>query len=377
MMRPLAVLLFLIFTFVALAGPVILQMNKAFFALTDLIPFLTHREHFMEKKNEKVIEKRITDLQSAFRLAKHDGLLKEDLFAPSYAVINENIDSSLEAFKKGKKDYAHWRLKEITSHCIDCHTRLPPSHTSSFQNGELAIDQKKFDDVYNLGIAQLIVRRYFDAKNSFTRSIQDRIITKDFKDIILPFKQLLVIEAKVEKKPESLIETFKQYQKKQVLPEDVRTSLTAWIERLKHWQGKKELKEGLISDKAVETFIKNELISLKKKNALDEGNEVDLLFASGLLSNYLFENPDSKMAPDISYWLGWAEKYLKRESFFGPGDLFLKQCVKRYPKHPVAKKCLDEYEESIEFEFSGSSGTHIPADIQKELDDLEKLINKK
>lgn len=376
-MRLLAVLLFLILTSVVVASPVILQMNRAFVALSDLIPFLTHRENFMEKKNEKIIEKRITDLQSAFKLAKHDGLLKEDLFAPSYAVINESIDNSLSAFKKGKKDYAHWRLKEITSHCIDCHTRLPPSHTSSFQNGELSINEKKFEDRYNLGIAQLIVRRYFDAKTSFTRSIQDRLISKDFKDIILPFKQLLVIETKVEKKPDSLIETFKQYQKKEELPEDVRTSLSAWIERLRHWKGKKELKEGLISDKAVEAFIKKELIPLKKKNALDEGNEVDLLIASGLFSNYLFENPDSKMAPEISYWLGWAEKYLKREAFFGPGDLFLKQCVKRYPSHPVARKCLDEYEESIVFEFSGSSGTHIPADIQKELDDLEELIKKK
>lgn len=376
-MRSFVVLLFLVFTTLIMAGPVILQMNRAFVALADLIPFLTHRENFMEKKNEKIIEKRITELRSAFKLAKHDTLLKEDLFAPSYAVINESIDNSLDAFQKGKKDYAHWRLREITSHCIDCHTRLPPSHTSSFQNGELTINEKKFDDVYNLGIAQMIVRRYFDAKSSFTRSIQDRLITKNYKDVILPLKQLLVIGTKVEKNPEGLVKTFTQYQKKEELPEDVKASLSAWVARLNHWEGKKELKSGLISDKAVREFIKKEMVPLKNKTALDVGNEVDLLIASGLLSNYLFENPDSEMAPDISFWLGWAEKYLKREAFFGPGDLFLKQCVKRYPSHKIARNCLDEYQESIEFEFSGSSGTHIPADIQKELDNLEKLIKKK
>lgn len=370
------VFLCLFFMSAVLAGP-ILQMNRAFMALADLIPFLTQRESFMEKKNEEIIQKKMTELQSAFKDAKHDSIIKEDLFAPSYAVINESINSSIEAFNKGKKDYAHWRLKDITAHCMDCHTRLPPSYSSSFQNGELSIDEKKFDSTYNLGIAQLIVRRYSDARNSFIRSIQDQLITKDERDIILPFKQILVIDTKVLKNPENLISIFTQYSDKKELPEEVRNSLKAWVTRLNHWKGKAELKTGLADEKAVDTLITKELMPLKKASSLDDGNEVDLLLASGLLSNYLFENPTSKKAPEISYWLGWSEKHLKREAFFGSGDLFLKQCVKRYPKHPVTRKCLDEYRESIEFEFSGSSGVHIPQDIRNELQNLNQLIKQK
>lgn len=371
----LAVFLLLFFVSSVIADP-ILQMNRAFVALADLIPFLTKRESFMEIKNEKIILRKMSDLQTAFKNARHETVIKEDLFAPSYAVINESINNSIEAFNKGKKDYAHWRLKEITAHCLDCHTRLPPSYSSSFQNGELSIDEKKFEDVYNLGIAQLIVRRYFDARNSFIRSIQNQLITKDHREIILPFKQILVIDTKVLKNPENLISIFNQYTEKKELPEEVRTTLKAWVVRLKHWKGKAELKNGLKDEMALDAFIAKELAPLKK-NSLDIGNDVDLLIASGLLSNYLFENPSSKKAPGISYWLGWAEKHLKREDFFGSGDLFLKQCVKRYPKNPVARKCLDEYRESIEFEFSGSSGTHIPSDIEKELKALNKLIKNK
>lgn len=359
-----------------LAGP-ILQMNLAFMALADLMPFLTERESFMEKKNEQIIQRKITDLQLAFKSARHDNLLKEDLFAPSYAVINESLSTSLEAFNKGKKDYAHWRLKEITSHCLDCHTRLPPSHTSSYQNGELTMDEKKFTSVYNLGLAQLIVRRYIDAKNNFTRSIQDQLITKDFREIMLPFKQILVIETKVLKDPKVPIAFFKLYAEKKELPEEVRSTLLAWVSQLNYWKGKEILKHGLKDDKALDLFIKKELTPLKTASTLGDASDVDLLFASGLLSNFLFENPTSKKAPEISYWLGWVEKRLKREQFFGSGDLFLKQCVKRYPKHPMAKQCLEEYHESVEFEFSGSSGTHIPADVEKELNDLSLLIKGK
>jgi hypothetical protein len=355
-------------------GAPILQMNKAFNALSDLIPYITDSDKFMQKENESYIKGKITDLQTAFKNAKHDVLIKEDLFAPSYKLINENISDSLIAFKEGKKEYAHWRLKETTSLCMDCHTRMPPTHPSSFQSGELTIDKTKFDDVYNLGIAQLIVRNYVEAKQSFTRSIQDRIIKKSTFNIILPFKQLLLIDTKVLKSPENLEKELTRYLDNKEMPVSVKNTLRSWVGRLQAWKTNKYVKAGLQSETDVANFIKKELVPLKPQPSYEAGRDVDLLFASGLLSNYLFENPTSKMAPEIGYWIGWSEKHLKRENFFGSGDLFLKQCIRRYPTNPIAKKCLSEYEESINFEFSGSSGTHIPDDVKKELEDLKSLL---
>lgn len=367
---------FMLFSGALHAGPV-LQMDKAFQALSDLIPYITNSDQFMAKKNEAGISKKLTELQTAINNAKHDSLIKEDLFAPSYALINENLEGSAKAFKVGNKDYARWRLKELTSLCLDCHTRLPTSHTSSFQNGELTINNKKFDNVYNLGIAQLIVRRYTDAKESFLRSIQDRIIKKEFSEIILPFKQILLIEAKVLKSPKNLISFLKEYANNEALPDDVRRSIGEWSKRIDHWEGSKLLTTGLNSQKAVTKFMEKELEPLKKRAFYSEEFDVDLLIASGLLANYLFDNPKTAISPELNYWLGWTEKYLKRENFFGSGDLFLKQCIIRYPKNPIARKCLAEYKDSVEFEFSGSSGTSIPQDIQLELESLEKIIKTK
>ncbi len=360
----------------AFSAPVA-QMNRAFEALTDLIPFITDEKKFSEKTHAPLIEKRISDLKIAFKEAGHDSLLKEDLFAPSYAIINQNLGDSLTAFKQGKKDYAHWRLREVTTHCLDCHTRLPNSHASSFQDGKLAIDLSKFENVYNLGVAQFIVRRYVDAKASFTRDIQDRILRKDVEEIDLPFKQILLIETKVMNNPENLISFFKSYQKNESVPEHMRLLLKAWIMDLEQWKTNKYLKIGLKNDTDVAKFIKEELVPLENEALFDGSHDVPLLLSSGLLSHYFFENPKSKMAPEISYWLGWTEKFLKREQFFGSGDLFLKQCIRKYPTHSVAKKCLEAYRESMEFEFSGTSGTHLPEDIKRELEELGKLVRKK
>jgi hypothetical protein len=371
-----AALLCLLIATSALASPV-LQMNRAFLALSELIPYLSDEKKFKEKTNRVIVEKNIQDLGQAFKDAKHASLLKEDLFAPSYSVIRENLDQSLAAFKKGDTDFSHWRLQEMTAQCLDCHTRLPSSYASSFQNGEMTVDTKKFKDPYDLGLAQMIVRRYTDAKASFTRSIQDRLIMNDETRIEQPFKQILLMGTKVLKDPENQIAFFSDYLKNDKLSPDMKARLRLWVNDLKEWKNETALKEGFRNDKEVEQFIHKRMKPLTVAMLFDGSRDVDLLLASGLLSHYFFENPDTKLAPDLSFWLGWAEIYLKRENFFGSGDRFLKQCIRRYPKHPIAQQCFETYNENVEFEFSGSAGTNIPADMREELKQLESLIKKK
>ncbi len=360
----------------ALASPV-LQMNRAFMALSELIPYLSEEKKFKEKTNRVIVEKNIRELGQAFKDAKHATVLKEDLFAPSYSVIRENLDQSLTSFKKGDVDFAYWRLQEMTAQCLDCHTRLPPSYASSFQNGEMVIDTTKFKDPYDLGIAQMIVRRYAEAKASFTRSIQDKLIKEDEMDIDRPFKQILLMGTKVLKDPENQIAFFSDYLKNERLSPEIKELLSLWVGDLKEWKNEPALNSGFSTDQEVEKFINKRLKPLTVQMLFDGSRDVDLLLASGLLSHYFFQNPNTKLAPDLSFWLGWAEIYLKREDFFGSGDRFLKQCIRRYPKHPMAKQCFEHYKENVEFEFSGSRGANIPSDMKEELKELESLLPKK
>ena len=58
-------------------------------------------------------------------------------------------------------------------------------------------------------------------------------------------------------------------------------------------------------------------------------------------------------------------------------DLYLKQCVIEYPKNPIAEKCLVEYENFITVGFTGSGGTHTPADVAQELKMMRGLVTAK
>jgi hypothetical protein len=352
----------------------LLQMNKAFASIFDLGPYLSDENSYLNKKNTKTIQKSLDDLEASFKSVGHDKLIKHDLFAPSYELISENIKESTLSFKNDHKSYSYWILKETLTLCLDCHSRLPQSLTSSFQNGELTFNPSNIKDPYDLGVTYLIVRRFSDAKEFFIRSIQEKIIKKEIHKILLPFQQILMIELKIRKDPIKMVSIIDDYLQKKHLPSQIENELKLWNERLQIWKTDPSITKGIKTEKDLIDFIKRRLQVLKEENSFNDALKVDMLLASGIISEYFFENQNSPSAPDISYWLGWLEKRLKKENFLSTGSLYFKQCIKKYPKSPRSKDCLDEYIESVEFDFSGSRGTAVPSEIRKEIKDLENLI---
>jgi hypothetical protein len=371
----------IIFTSILIVGSAfatpVLQMNNAFNALMELMPFLMNEPQFKEKSHEETIKTNLKQLSSAFKLASHDTLIKHDLFAPSYSLITDNISDTSKAFEAGRKDFSLWLLKETVTLCMDCHGRLPMSVTSSFQNGELMVDTRKIKDPYQVGLSFMIVRRFVDAKHYFTRDIQDKIISKKTQHMLLPFQQILMIETKIKKDPAGMIAIIDGHIAKKNLPHSVSAELESWKKRLNLWKEDVAITKGISTESELKQFIKRRLTPIRSKNSFNDAFKVDLLLGAGILSNYFFENQTSPSAPELSFWMGWIEKRLKKENFLSSGDLFLKQCIKKYPHHPMAADCLEEYKESVEFDFTGSGGTSIPAEIQKELHLYEGMIKSK
>lgn len=280
------------------------------------------------------------------------------------------------AFNDGNKGFAHWRLSEITNQCLDCHTRLPESYSSNFQEKKISLEPKRFQSTFDLGTAQFIVRDYEAAEKSFKTVIEDNINTKKFMDTIEAFRNVLIINTKIKPNVEKMLAFIKKHSHNKLLPMDIQEELGEWEMRLKEIQKIKLLQSPLQDDKSVRTLISTFLEPVKgKSDVFIENYDVYFFVSIGLLSRYLFTHPKSEMGAEISYWTGWSENLLKRAYMNSSGDLFFKQCILRYPKVPTAMKCLKELKESIESQFPGPGGLNTPA-VKKELADLEALITK-
>lgn len=146
--------------------------------------------------------------------------------------------------------------------------------------------------------------------------------------------------------------------------------MESWSKSLVPW---KKFDSGKVN--SIEEFIKTHLNPLEElKEQTGGDNDITLLIASGVLSKYLNDHPQTPNAPLILYWLAVAERRLSTTYFFTLSDLYLKDCVRLYPKTAFAKKCYALYEENIQFGYSGSGGTDIPPDEKRELARMRALL---
>ena len=75
----------------------------------------------------------------------------------------------------------------------------------------------------------------------------------------------------------------------------------------------------------------------------------------------------------ILYWLSVADRSIAYNYFFSMTDLYLKQCVLKYPKHPYAHRCYREYREYVDHTYT-DIGKPIPDGIKKELRELKMKL---
>lgn len=367
-------------------------MHQALDSIVHLFPYMSSELKFKDPKYEKEINHHLMKIATAFKTAKHVKDFQTPGFSPNYKVIKEHLDDTILSFNAQNKTFARLRLASTTSLCLSCHTQLPKDRMTTFILDNKKVKKSIFESEFEYGDFLFLLRKYKKAVKAYERSIVDRLDKqKELKKIqnILgsnteqfdrtlynSFRRILTIYAKVLKQPKEAQDIFSKYIKNQRVPKYMKRDLAKWNKDLEHWVGKKAIDHKLEDDKEMTSFLNTYVAKLDNEGetVISGDFDVDLLFTSGVLSNFLSDHPKTKLAPKILYWLGVSENRLSKNMFFTLGDLYLKECIQRYPKSQIAKRCYNEYENEVTFRFTGSIGTNVPQAKQKELNALKSLI---
>lgn len=89
-------------------------MNQVYESFIKLVPYIYSDKLIIEGKDKKVQDELtlyLTDLQKAFKNAKHVNLLKIPGFKPSLETIDGHIQDTIESVNSKSKVFAHARLK--------------------------------------------------------------------------------------------------------------------------------------------------------------------------------------------------------------------------------------------------------------------------
>lgn len=357
-------------------------MSNVYDSFVKIIPYVYSEkkstELLKEKSAQKELIKSLTDISDSFKGAKHVEFFQKPGFRPSLETINSHIDETISSIKSQNYVFAGSRLKAITALCVSCHSILSES-ISKNAFGEAINKEKRsrFETDYSYANYLFLVRRLTEAtfffeqtiKNNLDNPAADNSITND--ELYSSFRRVLSIYTKITFNPDKARDFLAKYQDHKNMAPALKSTLNMWVAQLQKWKKFDPRKV-----KSIHQFIEKNLVPLEnnKEKVLSGESDVTLLISSGVLSKYLTEHPKTSSTPEILYWLAITERRLSSTYFFSISDLYLKDCVSLYPKSSYAKKCFKEYEENIEFGFSGSGGTDIPQEEKNELERLRRYL---
>jgi hypothetical protein len=357
-------------------------MQKALESTSELSFYAADPDRFRDVKNKTKIQEYLKNLLETFNSTKHNRKLHINQFAPALENLVDNIKTANTAFNNGHVNYAYHLTREMGGLCLNCHTQLPTDQRSSLSRDKFEKKREAFQSNWEYANYLMVVRNYNMAEQTLLGGIAQKVDQNntpgnkrempDMKDWEAGLDGLLTIYLKVKKSPEMAFEKLNPYLS-QNIPASIKTQWEESVNRAKYWTNKKHKLIDPKNDQDIKKVL-TQIEGIAKELNFADRNVVDLLYFSGVLSNYLYKNGKSSEAAGILYWLGLAHKYLARNDLLNLGDLYFKECIINFSKNAYAKKCLAEYEDSITFGFTGSAGTSIPEEILKELRELKEKI---
>lgn len=340
--------------------------------LASIERFLLTPADFESPKNESSLKKSISLLSNHLdHLGKGDTFAEKPALKVNLDLLRTHVSDAQRAFNEGNKSYARFMLQSSLQMCIACHTR---TKSLDMNLPEADLSKAKPEERAEFYFA---TRQFEKGRSEYEKIIEGYPGNQaGLPGVHKAMTALAVYFVRVKEDPKGGEEYFRKLSSKAEFPIYVQEKLKAWSKEFLTWT--KERSED--SAKRTETQLvarAKKLVRADDLSLIDSGDKsfhVRRLRASSLLHRAL-EAPGAKSPPkgEALYLLGQIYHRIDSSLFFRFGEMYLKACIREYPKKAVARDCYVALEQAVTEGFTGSAGTEVPEDEQVELMKLKRL----
>lgn len=362
-------------------------MGGALDVFQELMPYMYGHKDFTDDAGRQEVVKNLGQLRDIFLKAEHVKALQVPSFSPSSETLRDHLEETISTVNGGHESFARLRMQTIASLCITCHAQLPAEYSGGLISALDQRDRGQFRNDFDYAEYLFLLRRYNRAQRYYQQSISSTLSKRgqnpqmaldpqDSRSLRLAIKRILTIHLQINYRPGQALQFLDNLLTEAHLPQAQKMDVTRWRNELRPWASK-SLSLRLNDGGQVKKFIEENLSFLTTQSSeLDGEHQMGLLIATGVLSKFLSQKREDELTPFALYWLARAERQLNANFFFSLADLYLRDCITKYPHSSFARQCLQEYRESIEFGYTGSGGTDIPQDEMDKIKAFEAIIQK-
>lgn len=343
-------------------------MHNFVLELSKLRPYIATEKDFSSPQAKESITKSLSVL--AKKTASPPESIKSPTgFRISFSLLAEHISKTKQFYDNGEYEYARMRLNSLTNLCASCHTQLPElSKGSPFSNFSDINETINFENANFL----FTVRQYDQALsqlNSLARKYPASGLPSDRLSEV--YRKKLAIFARVKRDPDLGLENLKEDLRNRSLPADIKQNIKTWISGFEAWQKSDDQPELLPVDELIKYVHKKMPAKLNRNIAPSDPNLLNLLRLSGILYERLYTEEDSDSIQKILYHLATTERSLAPLTWYSLNEIYLKECVVRFPKKPYTKKCFDAYKEGMQERYFNRP---LPENIKTSIEALKEYL---
>ncbi len=344
-------------------------MRLNFGALMTLQPLVASPARFADPANAITVRDQLDILQRTPHVFAAGTLKGEPGLAAVAHLFRDYLRTVRRHFESGQVDLARGQLRTLSEFCFSCHTRLPES--ADFQD----LDKQ----VTTLGLSPLEDADLTAATRQFDLALEKyrRALKQDVEGEAANFAWLrsaryaLRLTVRVKHNLDAAEKIVQALEARPHVPDDVKDTVLAWRRDLTVWKAD-PFQPATASPQALVTKAR-ELIGRADGWLFSELPDIPLLRATGYLHEALARAPNGAQRPEALFLLGLAASGPFDPFLWDMGHLYFQACIEENPRTPIARRCFQRLQNDIYFGFTGSSGTHIPADEAARLAALRKL----
>lgn len=331
------------------------------------------RQGPLDREQRQLLLDGLPELEALFNEAEPHIRKRSAGYLISYKYLLQHLQRASMAARRGDFNFVRSQLYEIGTICSSCHTQ--DTRLRSLFSGT---GRGLFSDDFAYAEFNFFTRNYAQAVEYYDRYLrQGRPITEW--QLIQPLQRLVTIYAQVYNNPGQGAKRLAEYTDIPGHSDATRKQLRGWIRGLRDLDqegaGQRDVVNLEELQKEVHRFLGRELQFPGHLSAGPE-QQVQRVWLRGLLYRYLATVKDRDQVPQLLYWLALSNRAIGYEYYFSLADLYLKECVMSWPKHPVAHKCFIEYRTYIDHAYGGSGGSYIPEEVEQELDAMTRALGK-
>jgi len=344
-------------------------MQSIFQSIAEVLPLSMNEEEFKKTENRAIVTKNLEILRkNAGKLGAHTVALNRDYRYASKSLARDVRDISRK-YESGRFSEASYLLGHVTENCITCHSKLGPKTPFDASTFFAKVDRKKIPRE-EFASLQVALRQFNDAAKTYEEIFNDPAVEPSEFMLSGALTDYLLLCIRVLNEPKRAQAQFAKILARKGIPEFLAHDLRVWSKRLSIVPSEKLVGDQLAQGKKIMSNAKNLM-----EFPMDRQAFVDYAFASAKLHKYLIDSrPSDKKSAEAFYYLGVTESVIGRSYWISETEYYLESAIRLNPSAPFARRAFAMLEEHALLEYSGSSGTHIPEDVQDDLRGLRALL---